>query len=96
MRVNSLLLHSIHLLIKKQIRESIVNAINNWMLDIKIRKVRSEFVFFSGFCFVTWSQTTRHAINLEHREVKSFLRGARLLKLCPIVVNYVQHIFPGG
>jgi len=27
---------------------------------------------------------------------KSFLRGAQNLKLCPIVSNYIQHIFPGG
>ena len=26
---------------------------------------------------------------------KSFLRGAQIFVLCPIVLNYVQHIFPG-
>jgi len=29
-------------------------------------------------------------------EAKSFLRGAKFFKLCPIFLNYVQHIFPGG
>jgi len=29
-------------------------------------------------------------------EAKSFLRGAKFFKLCPIVSNYVRHIFPGG
>ena len=27
---------------------------------------------------------------------KSFLRGAQIFELCPIVLNYLQHIFPGG
>jgi len=27
---------------------------------------------------------------------KSFLRGAEIFKLCPIISNYVQHIFQGG
>jgi len=27
---------------------------------------------------------------------KSFLRGAQVFKLCPISVNYAQHIFQGG
>jgi len=27
---------------------------------------------------------------------KSFLRGAQFFYLCPIVFNFVQHIFPGG
>ena len=27
---------------------------------------------------------------------KSFLRMAQIFKLCSIVLNYVQHIFPGG
>jgi len=25
---------------------------------------------------------------------KSFLRGAQIFVLCPVVLNYVQHIFP--
>jgi len=29
-------------------------------------------------------------------EAKTFLRGAQIFKLRPIVVNYVQHVFPGG
>ena len=28
--------------------------------------------------------------------VKSFLRGVQIFELCPIVLNHVQHIFPGG
>jgi len=27
---------------------------------------------------------------------KSFLRGAKFFELCPIFLNYVQHVFPGG
>jgi len=27
---------------------------------------------------------------------KSFLRGVQIIKLCPIVSNYLQHIFQGG
>ena len=27
---------------------------------------------------------------------KSFLRGAQIFGLCPIALNHVQHIFPGG
>jgi len=27
---------------------------------------------------------------------KGFLRGSQIFKLCPIVFNYAQHIFPGG
>jgi len=27
---------------------------------------------------------------------KGFLRGAQIFELCPIVLNHVQHIFPGG
>jgi len=27
---------------------------------------------------------------------KSFLRGPNFFKACPIVLNYVQHIFPRG
>jgi len=27
---------------------------------------------------------------------KSFPRGAQIFLLCPIFLNYVQHIFPGG
>jgi len=27
---------------------------------------------------------------------KSFLRGGKFFKLCPIALKYVQHIFPGG
>ena len=27
---------------------------------------------------------------------KRFLRGAQIFKLCPILSNYVQHIFQGG
>ena len=30
------------------------------------------------------------------RRAKSFLRGTKIFKLCPIVLSYVQHIFPGG
>jgi len=26
---------------------------------------------------------------------KSFLRGAQIFEVCPILLNYVQHIFPG-
>ena len=29
-------------------------------------------------------------------EAKSFLRGAKFFKLCPIVSNYVRHIFQEG
>jgi len=29
-------------------------------------------------------------------EAKNFLRGAPIFKLFPIVLNYAQHIFPGG
>jgi len=28
--------------------------------------------------------------------VKSVPKGVQFFKLCPIVLNYVQHIFPGG
>ena len=27
---------------------------------------------------------------------KSFLRGAQIFKLCPVVLTYAQHIFPEG
>jgi len=27
---------------------------------------------------------------------KTFPRGAQIFELCPIVLNYVQHFFPGG
>jgi len=29
------------------------------------------------------------------RKAKCLLRGAQIFKLCPIVLNYVQHTFPG-
>jgi len=27
---------------------------------------------------------------------KGFLKGPKFFKLCPIILNYVQHIFKGG
>jgi len=27
---------------------------------------------------------------------KRFQKGAQIFKLCPVVLNYVQHIFQGG
>jgi len=27
---------------------------------------------------------------------KSFLRRAQIFKLCPMVLTYAQHVFPGG
>ena len=36
-----------------------------------------------------------HVTSLGHQVAKRFLRGTQIFKR-PIVVNYVQHIFPGG
>jgi len=37
---------------------------------------------------------TRPATSLGHQGGESFLRVAQIFELCPILLNYVQHIFP--
>jgi len=46
---------------------------------------------------VTYMVMARPVTNLGHQEGRRVFReGPKFFQLCPIFLNYVQHIFPGG
>ena len=50
-------------------------------------------------CIATFMVMPRNQARSQLRTAggeKSFLRGPKFFKLCPMVLNNVQHIFPGG
>jgi len=51
-------------------------------------------MYCDGSITVMWSRPVTSLGHQEGRRV--FSEGPKVFKLCPIVSNYVQHIFPGG
>jgi len=56
-------------------------------------------LFMQAFCLSVWAVAQLTGAGGANRPVtgsaKSFLRGAKIFKLCPIVLNHVCYIFPG-
>jgi len=51
--------------------------------------------FFHTFKLFKFENQARNKLGTPEG-AKSFLKGAQNFKLCPIALNHVQHIFPGG
>jgi len=72
------------------------------MVEMILRKLTVHLtllILFSVLIFFYFPVViARHVTRLTHQGgAKSFLRGGpKFYKLCPIVVTYVQNIFPGG
>jgi len=64
-------------------------------LDLRLVTIQLDELYFYLKCLGL--VTIRPVTSLEHQGgAKSFLRGAHIFTLCPIDLNYVQNIFPGG
>jgi len=53
-------------------------------------------IFCTQLCRPHMNENSSTKVNAIHIRPVSCLRGTQIFTLCPIVLNYVQQIFPGG